>query len=78
MNARDAGIPCPEQRAGLCKPCSFQDLAPMRSQVAVERPSGVGLVHEEDYLMAWQRSVVERLGITWPPPKRRPGKPQRR
>eukprot|EP00971_Amphidinium_carterae_P303825 6036934-Amphidinium_carterae.1 len=27
--------------------------------------------------MAWQRSTAERLGITWPPPKRWPGKPQR-
>eukprot|EP00971_Amphidinium_carterae_P024212 478098-Amphidinium_carterae.1 len=28
--------------------------------------------------MSWQRSTAERLGITWPPPKRRPGKPRRR
>eukprot|EP00971_Amphidinium_carterae_P083657 1655915-Amphidinium_carterae.1 len=34
----------------------------------------------EDYLLAWaawQRHIAESLGLSWPPPKRHPGKHQR-
>ena len=41
-------------------------------------PSGYSLsVPQEDKLLAWQKDVCEGLGLPWPPPKGKVGKPSR-
>ena len=67
----------------LCKSFKIRCVVPITQMASLRdffkpAPSGSSLpVPREDELLTWQKDVCKGLGLPWPPPKAKAGKPNR-